>query len=104
MEVVKFGHIVTLESSLSATTTSKRPAVSETDPASFWQACATACATSSSAAQSSELYVMSLSFIGVAWACSHSSRHTMDFTPEESPPDHPNPTQPPISFHPFTQL
>ena len=46
-----------LESTLSASTTSRRLAVSESDPIPFWQTCLTAWATSSSAAQSSELYV-----------------------------------------------
>src|ERR1700730_5543268 len=101
MELLNFPHIVVLESALSASTTSKRLALSESDPMPFWQTCLTASATSSSATQSSELYVMSLSLIGAALTCSHSSRHTMDCTPEGSRSDHLNPNQPAISFNPF---
>src|SRR6266481_3814569 len=101
IDVLNLGHIVTLESSLSATTTSKRPAVSEPAPIFVRQTCSTALATTSNAAQSSELYVMSFAFISGPLSCSHSFRHTMDCTPEESRSDHLNPNQPAFSFSPF---
>src|SRR6266568_7195566 len=101
MEVLNLGHMVTLESSFSTTTTSRRPAASEPNPTPFWQACATAWATSSSAAQSSRLYVMSFAFIDGSLDCCHSSRHTMDCLPVDSAADHLNPNQPAISFNPF---
>src|SRR5258708_6538840 len=100
MELLILGHMVTLESSLSATTTS-RPVVSKPNPTHSWQACATAWATSSSAVQSSRLYVMSLAFIDGSLVCCHSSRHTMDCRPVDSAADHLNPNQPAISFNPF---